>query len=408
VAELRLVFVVAEAGLHAAGLEGAEVGAGRNLAVGVLGRQPDFEVVGLGGGEAHVAGAQRHAAVRQFQLFEDDLGLAGQFLVRFGRFFRMDDLDQLDLVELVLADHAAHVAAAGTGFGTEARRVADELQRQRLGSEDFVADDVGHRHFGGRDQVERVLVAAQHLEQVFLELRQLAGAMQAGGVDQVGGIDLGVAVLGGVRIQHELGERAVQAGQAALEQREARAGNLGGGGEIELAERLADIGVILDLEIEVRGVPQRLISTLPVSSLPTGTDSSGMLGSAARMALNFSSSSPRRASEAFSSSPSAPTWAITAEASSPLPFNMPICLDRLLRCACRSWVRVCSVLRSASSAWNSERSIGLPRLARPAATASRLERRSWMSSMMHLRIYEPAIIREPLPAVPADRADCPI
>jgi len=27
---------------------------------------------------------------------------------------------------------------------------------------------------------------------------------------------------------------------------------------------------------------------------------------------------------------------------------------------------------------------------------------------MHLRIYEPAIIREALRAVPADRADCPI
>jgi outer membrane protein assembly factor BamB len=42
--------------------------------------------------------------------------------------------------------------------------------------EDFVAHDVGHRHFGGRDQVQRVLIATQHLEQVFLELGQLAGA----------------------------------------------------------------------------------------------------------------------------------------------------------------------------------------------------------------------------------------
>ena len=27
---------------------------------------------------------------------------------------------------------------------------------------------------------------------------------------------------------------------------------------------------------------------------------------------------------------------------------MPICLDKVLRCACNSWVRVCRVLRSAS------------------------------------------------------------
>jgi hypothetical protein len=101
--------------------------------------------------------------------------------------------------------------------------------------EDFVAHDVGHRHFGGRDQVERVLIATQHLEQVFLELGQLAGAEQAGGVDQVRRVELGVAMLFGVRVEHELGKRPVQAGQAALEQREARAGDLGGGGEIELA-----------------------------------------------------------------------------------------------------------------------------------------------------------------------------
>ena len=57
-------------------------------------------------------------------------------------------------------------------------------------------------------------------------------------------------MLGGVRVEHELGKRTVQPGDAALQQRETRAGNLGGGGEIELAERLADIGVVLDREIE--------------------------------------------------------------------------------------------------------------------------------------------------------------
>jgi hypothetical protein len=78
-------------------------------------------------------------------------------------------------------------------------------------------------------------------------------------------------MLFGVRIEHELGKRPVQAGDTALEQREARAGNLGGGGEIELVQALADVGVIFDLESEGRGVPQRFISTLAVSSAPTGT-----------------------------------------------------------------------------------------------------------------------------------------
>ena len=117
-------------------------------------------------------------------------------------------------------------------------------------AENFVAHDVGHRHFGGRDQVQRVLVAAQHLEQVFLELGQLAGAVQAGCIDQIRRIQLGVAMLLAMRVKHELGKRAMQTGQAALEQRKTCAGNLGGGGKIKLTQRFADIGVILDFEIE--------------------------------------------------------------------------------------------------------------------------------------------------------------
>src|SRR5678809_859699 len=53
--QLRLALVVAEAGLHATRLEGLEVGARGDFPVGVLGRQPDLQVVGLGAGEADVA-----------------------------------------------------------------------------------------------------------------------------------------------------------------------------------------------------------------------------------------------------------------------------------------------------------------------------------------------------------------
>ena len=137
--------------------------------------------------------------------------MAGQFFQRLPGLVGAHDLHQLHLVELVLADHAARVLAVAAGLGAEARRVADELERQRLGGDDLVAHDVGHRHFGGRDQVELAAVGARHAEQVFLELRQLAGAEHAVGIDQVGHVDLGVAVLGGVQVEHELGERAMQA-----------------------------------------------------------------------------------------------------------------------------------------------------------------------------------------------------
>src|SRR5262245_39614237 len=44
----------AVADVGAAGLEGLAVGAGRDLAVLALAWEPDLDVVGLGGGEAHV------------------------------------------------------------------------------------------------------------------------------------------------------------------------------------------------------------------------------------------------------------------------------------------------------------------------------------------------------------------
>src|SRR5262249_24209270 len=55
---------LAPAGLHAPRLELATIRAARNLAIGVLPRQPDLDVVGLLCREAHVAGAQRDDAVR--------------------------------------------------------------------------------------------------------------------------------------------------------------------------------------------------------------------------------------------------------------------------------------------------------------------------------------------------------
>ena len=72
----------------------------------------------------------------------------------------------------------------------------------RLGH-DLVAHEVGQRHFAGRDQVERrvvgrglaFLAALLGGEQVALELGQLAGAAQRLGVDDVGHVALGVAVL---------------------------------------------------------------------------------------------------------------------------------------------------------------------------------------------------------------------
>ena len=77
-----------------------------------------------------------------------------------------------------------------------------------------------------------------------------AGAKQGAIVDDVGGVVLGIAMLAGVGVEHELRQCAMQAGEPALQQREARTGNLGGRCKIELPECFTHIGVILDCKIE--------------------------------------------------------------------------------------------------------------------------------------------------------------
>lgn len=90
----------------ATGLEVAAVGAGADLLVGVVTRQPDFDVVGLTGREAQVAGAQANHAIRKAQLLQQVLGLGGHALELLVGLLRLNKLDHLDLVELVLANDA--------------------------------------------------------------------------------------------------------------------------------------------------------------------------------------------------------------------------------------------------------------------------------------------------------------
>src|SRR6266581_4035111 len=134
--QLWLALLVAEARLHAPRLERLAVAARGNLPVGVLARQPDFEVVGLRCLEPHVARAKGHDAVRDLQTLQDLFGVRGEALQRLVRFVRMHDVHQLDLVELVVSDHAAGVLAVGAGFAAEAGRMADELERELIEGHD--------------------------------------------------------------------------------------------------------------------------------------------------------------------------------------------------------------------------------------------------------------------------------
>ena len=112
--------------------------------------------------------------------------------------------------------------------------MADEFQRQLLQRHDFIAHEIGDRVFGGRDQVQ---VAVLDLEQVALELGEAGDAVGAGAAHQVGHVGLGIAVLGRVHVEHELGERTVQARDTAFHHRKARTRKLRRGVEIQAAER---------------------------------------------------------------------------------------------------------------------------------------------------------------------------
>ncbi|CAM5399471.1 hypothetical protein SSTU70S_01519 [Stutzerimonas stutzeri] len=152
----------------------------------------------------------------------------------------------------MLADHAAGVASGSTGLAAKARRVRDELQRQLFGIENLAGDDIGQRDLGGRDQVEIGLAFTADLEQVFLELRQLAGALQRRSLHEIRRIGLFVAVLAGVQINHELRQRAVQTGDRPAHQGKTRAGELRCRLEVQPAMLLAKRDVVLYGEVEGR------------------------------------------------------------------------------------------------------------------------------------------------------------
>jgi hypothetical protein len=83
----------------------------------------------------------------------------------------------------------------------------------------------------------------------------LTGAAQALGIDQIGHIDLGIAVFSGVDIEHELDQRPLQPRQGAGEGDEARARHLGRAIEVHPAVARPEIDVIPRLEIELRRRP---------------------------------------------------------------------------------------------------------------------------------------------------------
>jgi hypothetical protein len=107
-----------------------------------------------------------------------------------------------------------HLLAAETGGER------DVLDGQGVRLDDLLPVHVGDRHLGGGDEPE---VLDRVPVQVLAEFREVAGAHQAFTADHHRRQDLGVAVLAGVKIQHEADEGALQPGPPGLQHVEARA-----------------------------------------------------------------------------------------------------------------------------------------------------------------------------------------
>ncbi len=136
-----------------------------------------------------------------------------------------------------------------------------------------------------RGLLER-LVNLDSLEQIFLELRQLARAKCRLGPSPATAARFRYSVLLRVQIDHECSQRAFHARQFALKRYETCARNTRSGFEIHQPHRLADGDVILRIVDPARGVPIFARSTLPCSSAPSGTSPAGKFGNAARMSCN--------------------------------------------------------------------------------------------------------------------------
>ncbi len=91
-------------------------------------------------------------------------------------------------------------------------------------------------------------ISTRHLVLILLELRQLRRAEHRLVADQNRRLDLDIAVLDRVEVQHELRQRARQARERSLQHDESRARQFGGRVEVHEAERLPDLEMLLRLK----------------------------------------------------------------------------------------------------------------------------------------------------------------
>ena len=154
--------------------------------------------------------------------------------------------EHLDLVELVDADDAAGVLAVAAGLAAEARGPAAVALGTGGEVEDLALVVAGQRDLGGADQVEVVVLEPVDLVGV---LAEEPGALHDLGPHEHGRDHHGEAVGGGL-LRGELQHAQLEQGAVAGEEVEAGAGDLRAPLHVEQPEALAQLEVVLGLEVE--------------------------------------------------------------------------------------------------------------------------------------------------------------
>ena len=117
----------------------------------------------------------------------------------------MSDLHHFNFLELMLANETSHVFAVGAGLAAKTGCVGRVLQRQLVAVENFVAMEIRQRHFRRRD--EEQIPLAGDLEEIRLELRQLASCLERRAIHEKRRRHLEISMLPRMKVEHEVGQR---------------------------------------------------------------------------------------------------------------------------------------------------------------------------------------------------------
>src|SRR5216110_330085 len=228
------------------------VAAADHLAVGLLPREPSFDIVLLRGDGADVARADIHRAVRNLQGAVDPLSVRAELLLPRRALLRTAEDELFDLVELVHAEEALRVDAVGPDLPAELGRQAGEAEGQLA-----VVDHLVHVHRADgmlrrRDQVQ---VLALDLVHDALEVAEVHDPFVGGPAHHERREDGREALLDHER-EGEGEERLVQSDEVSHQVNEARPRDFPRSLEVRELQGLQQLSVGPQLVVEgSRGAP---------------------------------------------------------------------------------------------------------------------------------------------------------